>query len=106
MTLSQIMTAAWRIHRDRRGSFSSALKMAWVLSRGFSHCFEVSFEDGSRIVSGARSSDEARKAFFAAEHAGLKRGVKSLGGTASINLKIFAPAVAVEAVQPVLKRAA
>lgn len=96
MTLAQIMTAAWSIHRDRRGAFSSALKMAWALSRGFTHCFEVSLEDGSRIVSGASSSDEARKAFFAAERAALKRGVRSLGGTQSINLKLYAPVVEIE----------
>jgi hypothetical protein len=106
MTLSQIMKSAWTIYRARRGSFGSALRMAWSIARGFTHSFEVSFNDGSRIIGRAHSSDEARAAFIAAEHDGIKRGVKSLGGTASINLSIYRPAVEVEAVQPAMKLAA
>jgi hypothetical protein len=106
LTRSQVNRITKTLKREYRCTMSVARKMALGLSRGFSHAFVVSLEDGTRIVGCANSSDEARKAFFAAEHAALKRGVRSLGGSQAINLKIFAPAVSVEAVQPAMKRAA
>lgn len=106
MTLTQMMKVAHALKREYRCTMSVALRLAWGMARGFSHAFVVSLEDGTRIVGCANSSDEARKAFFAAEHAALKRGVKSLGGSQAINLNLFASVVEVEAVQPAMKRAA
>lgn len=103
---SQIQTIAHILDTEYGCTMPIAMKMARGLARGFSHAFIVSLEDGTRICGCARSSDEARKAYFAAEHAALKRGVRSLGGSQAINLNFFAKAVAVEAAQPAIKRAA
>lgn len=49
--------------------------------QAYSHGFEISLEDGTRIYGGASSFDEARVKRIRAEHKAVRSGVRPLGST-------------------------
>lgn len=110
MTLALIMTAAHALKREYRCTMSMALRMSWGLARGFTYAVEASFSKDGKIVRRAvflgNSYEEATVARQAGQRRFAAEGAR-LFGSVGINLNLYAPAVEVEAVQPVVfKRAA
>jgi hypothetical protein len=49
-----------------------------LAAQGFTHAFELSLEDGTRIVAGAYSAADAHRDLIAAMHANNKRGTRPI----------------------------
>lgn len=92
MTPPTLTETAEAIYRDRIGfcSRSEAQAMAELMAEGFSHGFLTAFADGSRIVVGAHSREEARSKRIAADWDAKNCGKFPLGSN-EFSLLIYAP---------------
>lgn len=92
MTPPTLTETAEAIYRDRIGfcSRSEAQAMAELIAEGFSHGFITAFADGSRIVVGAHSREEARSKRIAADWEAKANGKFPLGSN-EFSLLIYAP---------------
>lgn len=104
--LKAIMKRAHAILNDRRGycTMSDALRMSWLVAKGFSFGFELTLSTGERRIVGASSRDDAAAQRLAMQQALAKQGRRYLGSS-EFNLKIYAP-VEVAVAAPVFARAA
>lgn len=110
--LKTIMQTAHRILNDRRGycDMSAALRMSWAIAKGFPFGFELTLDNGERVVVGAMSRTEASDKLRDMQWSLVRSGRKYLGSV-EFNLKLYTSAfediatpVAVAA--PALDRAA
>lgn len=97
--LKSIMQTAHRILNDRRGycTMSDALRMSWLIAKGFDFGFELTLSTGERRIVGASSRDDAGSKLRAMQWAVVNAGGKYLGSV-EFNLKIYAPVAAVVSV--------
>jgi hypothetical protein len=63
--------------------------LAELAARGFSHAFELSLVDGSKVYGGGIGFDDCHKKVIAAERAAVRSGVKPVGSSEH-NIKKYA----------------